>query len=655
MKYLQYVNIKMGTDSHERSSRGNTLPLTQRPFGMNSFCLQTYSAARRAWFYNPSCDFAEGVRLTHQPSPWIGDFGTVLMMPACDCVGNRASAAWSGIDKARTVEAPDYLGVYFRRTESSFELTPTERCAAVRLSFSDDRQKYLSFLPVLGNYTYSFDAENSVLLGTSDFHQSDKSVNFCMYFAVKFLNGAASAEKSYGAGEGNDAAFHVALSGKVVEARIGVSYISHSMALEAIERECRGKSFDELRGEAAADWEEHLSRIEIESDSEDTMRTFYSCLYRTFLYPSKAYEIDSSGKLLHYAPSDGSVREGVRYTNNGFWDTARTVYPLFSIIAREEFAEMLSGFVNDYLECGWLPRWLSLGEVGCMPSTLIDAVIAEAAVQGIGSHKVLECALSGMLHHANEESDNPKYGRNGARSYCRLGYVPSDEQKESVNLTLDAAYGDWCIATVAGVLGRDELVGEYMRRSKNYKNIFDPECGFMRGRDKDGRMKESFDPYSWGGDYTEGSAWQNSFFVPHDIEGLAELYGGKDKLIAKLDELFSSKPTYRVFGYGREIHEMTELARADFGQCAISNQPSFHIPFLYAQLGEQQKTDYWVKRMATEAFSWRDGYPGDEDNGSMSAWYIFATLGFYPTCPGSGKYTRCERLVRSAKILGKKI
>ncbi|MBR3716175.1 MAG: glycoside hydrolase family 92 protein [Clostridia bacterium] len=298
----------------------------------------------------------------------------------------------------------------------------------------------------------------------------------------------------------------------------------------------------------------------------------------------------------------------------------------------------------------------SVGEVGCMPSTLIDAVIAEAAVNGIGKRSVLENALEGMLHHANNEADDPRYGRNGALSYLKYGYMPREEVRESVNLTQDSAYGDFCIAKVAEVLGRTELVDEYMKRSKNYKNIFDPESGFMRGKDKNGKMAEFFDPCSWGGEYTEGSAWQNSFAVPHDILGLAELHGGKDKLIEKLDELFTSEPKYRVFGYNNEIHEMTEMALVDFGQMAISNQPSFHLPFIYALLGEQEKTDHYVEKLVKEAFSSADnGYPGDEDNGTTSAWYILATLGMYRFCPGMTDWVYTKKLVKSAKIRGEKI
>ena len=653
MKYLPLVNTKMGTASHPRRSYGNTLPLTQVPFGMISFCPQT--EVKRAWFYHPEHEFAEGVRLTHQFSPWIGDFGAFLLMPQNDCVANTGEGAWSGVRKQDCIETPHYLRTHFLRSNCTLELTPTERCAALRLTFGDSRPSYLSFLPVNGNYTYRFDAATCTLYGSTDGISQGDVKNFKAYIAVRFLNGCADASHTYAQGDGGSACIHVALTGGVCEARIGISYISEQMADAAIDRECGADTFDRLMESARENWEEKLSRIEIDAENEEQLRTFYSCMYRVFLFPQKAYEIDADGSPVHYVPRDGSVKAGVRYTNNCFWDTYRTEFPLLSLIAREEYAEILAGLVTDYSDGGWLPRCSAMGEVGCMPSTLIDAVIAEAAAEGIGSREVLEQALDGMLYHANHEADDPRYGRNGALAYVKYGYVPREQHRESVNLTADFAYGDWCIARVAKALGKTDIVREYDKRAENYKNLFDPVSGFMRGKDEHGNMAEKFDPCTWGGEYTEGSAWQNSFAVPHDVQGLAELYGGKDALIAKLDELFATPPRYRVMGYGFEIHEMTEMALADFGQMAISNQPSFHLPFLYAALGEVEKTEHWVKKLTEEAFNPTEkGFPGDEDTGTTAAWYILCLLGRYRLCPGSGAWITFKPLVRSAKVLGEK-
>ena len=653
MKYIPYVNIKMGTRSHMKYSTGNTLPLTQLPFGMASFCPQTeVNEGREGWFFDPCLPVCEGIRLTHQPSPWIREYGAFLMTPQSDLIGDKGESAASGYRIKEAIMRPDYLKLRFQRCDCDFELTPTERGCAFRLSFGNERPSYLSFLPVLGNYTYRYDEKAHILYGSTDGHSQDEAKNFRAYIAVKFLDGCVDNDRTYVKGEGDTACAHIGIKGKYAEGRVAISYISEEMALNTLNREAEGRSFEEIRKKAEYSWEEKLHRIEVKCEDENRLATFYSCMYRVFLFPRKAYEIDEKGNKVHYTPKTGKVSQGARYTDTGFWDTARTLFPLYSLIAREEYEEMLRGFVNDYLECGYLPRWISIGEVGCMPSTLIDCVIADAVVKKIGERELWENALRGMLHHANTEADDRRYGRNGALAYKKYGYVPKNLQKESVNLTLDAAYGDWCIATVAKELGYDDIYSEYIERSKNYKNLFDKETGFMRGRDEGGNMSEDFDPCIWGGDYTEGSAWQNSFWVPHDIEGLCRLYGGKDGFLEKLDELFSTPPVYRVHGYGGEIHEMREMAAVDFGQCAISNQPSFHIPYLYGYLGDGEKCQGVVEKMCKELFSAEDGFPGDEDNGSMAAWYIFSCIGMYPICPGKDEYVRTKPLFNEIKING---
>ena len=648
--YLPFVNIKMGTGSSMRFSRGNTLPLTQLPFGMASFCPQTERLGEeKNWFYKPNAPYCEGVRLTHQPSPWIGDYGTFLMTVQNDVVANTPERACSSFRHGDAVLSPHYLKLHLLRPNATFELSPTERGAALRITCHDKRNSYLSFLPIDGDYTYTLDKARSLLLGTSNAQARGTAKDFKMYYAVSFEEGEVDLDASYG----GDGFFHLAMKKQRFECKIGISYISHQMALEALVRECGESSFDEVVAEAQAAWEEKLSRIEIETEDEKQKRTFYSCMYRCFLFPHKAHEIDKNGDVLHYCPYDGTVKSGVMYTDTGFWDTARTQFPLFTLMAREEYGEMLEGFVNTYEESGFLPRWPSLDEAGCMPSTLIDPVILDAVYNKIGTPRVWEKALEGMIHHANHKGNEPRYGRRGVEGYLKYGYVPADLYKENVNLTLDAAYGDWCIAQIITLLGAPYSSEEYLKRAKNYQNIFDKETGFMRGKTAKGEFTAPFDPISWGGDYTEGSAYQSSHFVPHDIEGLCELYGGRDGLIKKLDEIFDTPPTFRVFGYGGEIHEMSEMASVDFGQCAISNQPSFHIPYIYAYLGKREKAEYWVGRMCRELFT-PDEYPGDEDNGSMSAWYILSTLGMYPLCAGK-EMVKIKPLVKSAKIMNKKI
>lgn len=661
MKYCDFVNTKQGSKSVHRYSNGNTLPLVQLPFGMAAFAPQTVENNIR-WYYHPDSRSLEGIRLTHQPSPWIADYGAMIFMPQNKLMGGAdGEDRWSGFRPEDAVLSPYYLKIRLLRSRCDFELAPTERGAAVKIAFDEDGGNYLSVLPVKGNCSYRYDKKTNTLFASTDMHMSGEAVKFKNYIVVKFPDGSVDADKTLvSSGEkfrnaakcrGKKAGIHIALKNKLTEIKIATSYISFNQALLNLETELSDKSFEQVKNDAESLWESYLSRVEIETKDEKLFKTFYSCMYRAFLYPHKCYEYDKNGNPVHYCPHDGSTRSGVRYTDNGFWDTYRTVYPFFALVAKDELREMLRAFIMEYTESGWLPRWLSIGECGCMPSTLVDAVICDGAVKGFIDNDLLEIALEGMIKHSVTNAPHKRFGRNGAESYCKLGYVPYEEEKETVNLTLDAAYGDWCIAEIAKILGKPEIEAEYRKRALNYKNLFDPETGFMRAKDKNGRFRPDFTPIGWGRDYTEGSAWQNSFAVPHDIDGLAELYGGKEKLIEKIDELFAAPPHYEIIGYGCEIHEITEMAAVDFGQCGMNNQPSFHIPYIYSALGNVEKTAYWVKKICDELFSHEDdGFPGDEDNGTTAIWYIFGVLGLYPFCPGRPEYVKGIKQVDKAFI-----
>lgn len=665
MKYCDYVNIKQGSESTHRFSNGNTLPLCQLPFGMTAFAPQTAQNEFR-WYYQPKSRSFDGIRLTHQPSPWIADYGAFCFMPQRKPLNISENDRWSGFRPQDAVLKPYYLKYDLLRYRVSVEVTPTERCAVIRLDFKDDFDNFFSVLPVADDYAYRFDKDDLILYAETNQSAGKESKNFREYLVIEFADGSVNTEEIYtGINDqnqkgysvsGENCGIHIGLSRKTVEIKIGVSYISYEQAKQNLKNEIGDKGFDEICSRAESIWEEYLSRVKIETGSIDILKTFYSCIYRAFLYPHKAYETDERGNDIHYCPADGEIRKGKRYTDNGFWDTYRTCYSFYSLTAKDELKDMLAAFINEYRESGWLPRWLSLGERGCMPSTLIDAVICDGAKKGFITESDLVTALEGMLKHSTHNPPEDRFGRNGAEEYCKLGYVPCDKEKESVNLTLDAAYGDWCIAEIASILGKNDIESEYRKRAANYKNIFDKETGFMRPKYSDGRFRDDFNPIGWGRDYTEGSAWQNSFAVPHDIEGLAELYGGKEKLAKKTDELFATAPDYDIVGYSTEIHEMTEMAAADFGQCAISNQPSFHIPYIYSAVGYPDKTRYWVKKLCEEAFSYKDnGFPGDEDNGSMALWYVFSMMGFYPFCPGKKEFIKGIKQVDRVEILGKEI
>lgn len=665
MDYMDYVNIKQGTKSSQRFSRGNTLPLVQKPFGFASFAPQT-NTDNGSWFYHADDRPLEGVRLTHQPSPWIGDHGAIVMLPQADEPFLRSYMRWSGFDTKNVVLKPHYMKYYLKRSCSTFELTPSMYGACVRVTFDRECGRYLSILPVGGMCRYEYVENEGVLYCYTDCNVGGgyDDGKLASYIVFRFDKGAVDAantlvedlsariKKKGLVVEGENTGIHLALTESTTTFKVSASFISYAQALQNMDNDGTYSDFEELKDQNYHIWNEYLGRIDVKA-SDDVKRTFYSCMYRAFLFPHRAYEIDGDGNAVHFAPCDGSVKRGYRYTDNGFWDTYRTNYPFYSIVARDELAEMIEGFVQDYVDGGWLPRWTAGDAKNCMPSTAIDAVIADAASKGLLPRELMATAFMGMEKHANESSEKAAYGREGCEDYLRLGYIPYDKYKESVNLTLDAAYFDDCLATMAGLLGLQDKKDLYKKRSGNYRNIFDAETGYMRAKDSDGKFRPDFDPYSWGRDYTEASAWQTSMAVQHDLEGLAALHGGKRAFLRRLDELFEAPPVFRVGGYRREIHEMTEMADKDWGQCAVSNQPSFHIPFIYAYMGQPEKTHYWVERICREGFSADDdGFPGDEDNGSMAIWYVFACMGIYPICPGKPVFTVCEPLVDEVRIFG---
>ena len=643
MNYIPYVNIKQGSRSTHRFSNGNTLPMTQLPFAMHAFVPQTKSDQGN-WYYCPDDKTLEGVRLSHQPSPWIGDYTPLIFMPQREAFFQDPSARRSFFRQDKAILSPERIQIYFERYRAGMEVIPTQRGGVIRLKFDGSERAAFALFTKPGMTDFDLDAENGLLTGSTNYSFNKTVENFRMYFVAAFSCPVEKDRCVLQPADEHSPGAYIALTEKEVEIRLAVSYISVQQAKVTLENETN-KPFCTLLEEAEALWQRYLSRIELTGEISDAeKKTFYSCLYRTFLYPHKFYELDEQGDPWHFCADTGKVAPGIKYVDNGFWDTFRTVYGLYAILAPDEERQIVEGFVNTYKDCGWLPKWPAPAEVGMMPGTLLEAVIADAAAKGIIDGQVLNDALEGMLKEATQEGQLP-YGRHGTQDYRKYGYIPRDKYRESVSHTLDYVYGDFCIAQTLRAAGRDAEAAPFDASSKNYRKLFDPATGFMRGRDRSGEFTPAFDPFGWGGEYCEGGPWQSSFAVYHDYQGLAQLYGGRDGLIAKLDQLFNTPPLYSVGGYGEEIHEMAELAAQDFGQCAISNQPSFHIPWIYAELDMPEKTEYWLEKLCS-AFSWReDGFPGDEDNGTMCAWYIFAKLGFYPSCPGKDTYIAVKPMV----------
>ena len=647
---VDYVNPLMGTDSKFSLSNGNTYPAIALPWGMNFWMPQTGKMGD-GWAYVYDADKIRGFKQTHQPSPWINDYGQFSIMPMTKGlkVNQDERASWFS-HKAEKV-TPYYYSVYLSEYDLTTEITPTERCAYFRFTFPETDQAYVVVDAFdRGSYIKIIPEDNKII-GYTTRNSGGVPENFKNYFVIEF-DKPFSYQKVW-AGESiveNLLELHADHAGAAigfathrgeqVHARVASSFISFEQAERNL-REIGDKNFDQTKEVARATWNDVLGRIRIESDNVERMKTFYSCFYRSVLFPRMFFEYDVQGNPIHYSPYNGKILSGYMYTDTGFWDTFRCLFPFVNLVFPSVGEKMQAGLLNTYLESGFFPEWASPGHRGCMIGNSSASVVADAFLKDVtkaDAQKMYEGLLHGTDHvHPRIKST----GRYGWEYYNQLGYVPYDvDINENVARTLEYAYDDWCIYQMGKKLGRpnDELE-LFNKRSQNYRNVFDQETKLMRGRNKDGKFQTPFSPLKWGDAFTEGNSWHYTWSVFHDVQGLIDLMGGKEIFVSMLDSVFSVPPIFDDSYYRGVIHEIREMEIMNMGNYAHGNQPIQHMIYLYNYAGEPWKAQYWLREVMTRLyFPTPDGYCGDEDNGQTSAWYVFTALGFYPVCPGSNQY-----------------
>ncbi len=661
------VSTLVGTMSDFSLSTGNTYPATALPWGMNFWTPQT-GADGDGWQYTYAAHEIRGFKQTHQPSPWINDYACFSIMP----VRLQKGATFAGMidEKARgsifshesETARPYYYRVYLADHDVTAEITPADRAAQMRFTYPESEESGL----VIDSYGGSIEVVDSfTVAGITVSNHGGVPDNFANFFIVKSdkpFSLAASSREGKAHTENNstvklDGPTDVVLSfatlrGEQVTLRVASSFISPEQAERNL-READG-SFDGLCAAAKARWNEVLGRIKVGGGREEDYRTFYSCLYRSTLFPRKFWEEGKDGKPRHYSPYDGKVHDGYMYTDNGFWDTFRAQFPLLNLVYPDESARMLAGFANVSRENEFLPEWCSPGHRPCMIGNNSASIVADAAVKGLVAPADLKALYDALLY--GSEHVHPSVsssGRLGHEYYNTLGYVPCDVGiRESAARTLEYAYDDWCILQIARILERpQEELDRWEERSRNWRNVFDAESRLMRGRKLDGSFSEPFSPYKWGGDFTEGNSWHYTWSVFHDIPGLAQAMGGMENFERMLDSVFVVPPVYDDSYYGFRIHEIAEMQVADMGNYAHGNQPAQHMIYLYDYAGSREKTDKWVSEVRSRLYKASpDGYCGDEDNGQTSAWYVFSCLGLYPVCPGSNEYALCTPLFPEFKV-----
>ena len=660
--WTQYVNPLMGTQSSYELSTGNTYPAISRPWGMNFWTPQTGKMGN-GWQYVYTANKIRGFKQTHQPSPWINDYGQFSIMPVVGKPEFDEEKRASWFSHKGEVARPHYYKVYLAEHDVVTEMTPTERAVLFRFTFPENEHSYIVVDAFdKGSHIKVLPEQNKVI-GYTTRNSGGVPQNFKNYFVIEFdkpfTYKATFANQSLNENVLEQTADHTGAvigfktqKGEIVHARIASSFISPEQAMLNLQ-ELGNDSFNALVQKGKDAWNEVLGKIEVEGGDLDQYRTFYSCLYRSLLFPRKFYELDANGNPVHYSPYNGEVLPGYMYTDTGFWDTFRCLFPFLNLMYPSMNKEMQEGLINTYKESGFFPEWASPGHRGCMIGNNSASVLVDAYMKGVKVDDV-KTLYEGLIHGTgNVHPQISSTGRLGHEYYNKLGYVPYDVKiNENTARTLEYAYNDWCIYQLAKTLNRPKKEQKlFAQRAMNYRNVFDKESNLMRGRNEDGQFQSPFSPLKWGDAFTEGNSWHYSWSVFHDPQGLIDLMGGETSFVNMLDSVFAVPPLFDESYYGQVIHEIREMTVMNMGNYAHGNQPIQHMIYLYNYAGQPWKAQYWLRQVMNRMYTpGPDGYCGDEDNGQTSAWYVFSALGFYPVCHGTDEYVLGAPLFKKATL-----
>lgn len=662
LDYVRYVNPLVGTDSERQLSNGNTYPAIALPWGMNFWTPQTGKMGD-GWQYTYQAHKIIGFKQTHQPSPWIGDYGAFSIFPETGDlkIEEFKRAAW--FSHKGEISKPYYYQVYLGDYNVWVNITPTERAAQFKIKYPDSNNSYLLIDAFdQGSYVKVI-PEKQEIIGYSSNNNGGVPENFHNYFVIYFDKTIDSVYTFNGSqlypGKIENKGEHVGAvikfkthNNEIVHLKVASSFISYEQAELNLKREIGNDSFEQTMIKAKDVWDKGLRQIEVEGGTESQKKTFYTALYHTMLFPRKFFEYDKNGQVIHYSPYDGKVLPGYMFTDVGFWDVFRAAFPLLTIIHPGLSTKIMQGLVNTYLESGWLPEWASPGHRNCMIGSNSASIIADAYLKGIRGYDI-NTLYKAILKNSENEGPMQSVGRYGVKYYNSMGYIPYDVNiSQSVARTLEYCYDDFTIMKLAEVLDRPQNeIDKFAKRTLNYENVFDHSINFMRGRNKDGSWQTPFRPDKWGDAFTEGCSWHYTWAVFHDPQGLINLMGGKKKFIEKLDSVFIAPPTFDYSYYKRQIHEITEMVIAGMGQYAHGNEPIQHAIYLYNYAGEPWKAQKLIRETMNILYTPNpDGLCGDEDNGQTSAWYVLSAMGFYSVCPGTGQYVLGSPLFKKVTL-----
>lgn len=667
---VDLANPLMGTDSSYELSYGNTYPAVAVPFGMNFYTPVTGKMGN-GWGYTYDATKISGIKQTHQASPWMNDYAAFELMAMTGPVRLKQQERASWFSHKAEVARPYSYKVYLADYDVTAEVTPTERAAQFRFTFPESDDAHILLDAYDEGSMVAVDPARRRITGYVRNNSGGVPGNFRSWFVLEFdrpftvtrtwdENGQLRDRRTAEGGHVGAVVSFRTKKGDQVVVKAASSFISLEQAELNLRREVGGDSFDATRTKAKAAWERRFARVEVDDPDLDARRTFYSALYRMLLFPRMFHEIDGRGRQVHYSPYDGKVHDGPLFTDNGFWDTWRAVFPFFALTDPALDGEIMQGLANTYREGGWLPEWASPGYRDVMIGSNSANIIADAYVNGVRGFDV-ETLYEAMVKNATTSEGRPRdakgktiaaVGREGVELYNRLGYVPYGVGiDESAARTLEYATADFSLSRLAAALGKTQDAAKYAAQAQNYRKLYDAQTGWMRGRNADGSWKTPFNPLKWGDAFTEGNALHYSWSVMQDVQGLIDLMGGRDAFVRRLDAIFTTPPLFDDSYYGQTIHEIREMQIVDMGQYAHGNQPIQHMIYLYDWAGAPWKTQFHVRDVMRRLYSAApDGYPGDEDNGQTSAWYVFSALGFYPVTPATGEYAIGSPLFRRVRM-----
>ena len=662
MDLTKYVNPLVGTDSKKELSNGNTYPAIAMPWGMNFWTPQTNKMGD-GWCYQYAANKIRGFKQTHQPSPWINDYGAFSIFATTENLVFDEEKRESWYSHKAEISTPHYYKAYLANYNTTVEITPTERAACFRITYPQTDKAYLIVDGFFKNsYIKVFPKERKII-GFACNATGGVPSNFKNYFVIyvdkdfdqsftvedgAILEDKLEVESKH---SGSIIRFKTKAN-EQVNLKIASSFISLEQAELNLEREIGDNTFDQIAQKGKAEWNKQLSRISVEGGTDAQLTTFYSAMYRTMLFPRKFFEFDKGNKIVHYSPYNGKVLDGYMFTDNGFWDTFRAAFPLLTIVFPELNSQIMEGLANAYKESGWLPEWASPGHRDCMVGSNSAILITDSYLKGI-PNKEINTLYEAIVKNSQNEGPLSSVGRFGVDYYNKLGYVPYNVgKKENTARTLEYAFADYNIWKLSKALNRPQTeIDTFAKRAQNYKNVFDKSVNFMRGRNEDGTFQSPFQPDKWGDAFTEGCSWHWTWCVFHDVQGLIDLMGGKNKFIEKMDSVFVTPPTFDYSYYKKQIHEITEMLIMNMGQYAHGNQPIQHMPYLYNYAGEPWKTQYHVREIMNKLYTPApDGLCGDEDNGQTSAWYVFSAMGMYSVAPGTNQYVLGAPLFKKSTL-----